>query len=90
MTLIQLVVLATLAEAVWETSKMVWQEGKISGDRIGALVVGLLVSIGTKADLFALLELPFVIPYVGMILTGILISRGANYLHDIVKRLNPS
>lgn len=90
MTLVQLIVLAVLAEAVWETSKMVWQEGKVSGDRIGALVVGLLVALGTQADLFELVGLPFVIPYVGMILTGILISRGANYLHDIIKRLNTS
>ena len=90
MTLVQLLILAFLAEAVWETSKMVWQQGKISGDRVGALVVGILVSVGTQADLFLLVSIPFTLPFIGVLLTGVLISRGANFVHDIINYINSS
>ena len=37
---------------------MIWQQGKVSIDRIGALVVGLLVAFASGIDLFVLVELP--------------------------------
>jgi hypothetical protein len=87
MTIGGLIVAAILAEAVWETGKMVWQEGKLQVDRIGALVVGLLIAIGAGLDVCALLGLTFAYPIIGQIATGILFSRGANFLHDLFKRV---
>ena len=89
MQILQLVVLAMIGEAVWETLKMVWQEGKLSIDRIGALVIGLLVAFVTGADILSLVNIPAYIPYVGIALTGILISRGANFVHDLLKKIQP-
>ncbi len=88
--LLKLVVLALIGEAVWETLKMVWQQGKLSVDRIGALAVGLLLALGAQLDLFALVSIPISIPFVGMVLTGVLISRGANFVHDLLKKIEPS
>lgn len=51
-----------------------------------ALAIAVVVSVAYDIDLFALLGLPHV-AYVGAVLTGILISRGANYLAALVKRL---
>jgi hypothetical protein len=85
--LLMLVVAALICESVWETIKMTWQEGKLSIDRIGALVVGLAVAIAAGLDLPGLVEIPFNVPYLGMVLTGILISRGANFLHDLVIKI---
>lgn len=86
-----LVVLALVGESVWETLKMTWQDGKISTDRIGALVVGLLITFGTGLDILALIDIPAKIPFLGMVLTGILISRGSNFIHDLlIKVSNPS
>jgi hypothetical protein len=82
-----LVVAAMIGESVWETLKMLWQEGKLSIDRIGALVIGLLVAIAGNLDLPGLVGIPFILPYLGMILTGILISRGANFVHDLLGRI---
>lgn len=80
-----IVVAAMLSEAVWETGKMVWQKGKISADRVGALVVGLVFAIGASLDLFVLVGISFSHPLIGQILTGILLSRGANFVHDLLK-----
>ena len=90
MTILGVVIIAFIVEAVWETLKMTWQKGKVSVDRIGALAVGLLVAFASGIDLFELVEVPLQIPYVGLALTGILISRGANFIHDLLKKIQPS
>lgn len=88
MNVLSLIVLALLGEAIWETLKMTWQSGKVSTDRIGALLVGLLLSVGTGSDIMEMVGVPMHIPYVGMVLTGLLISRGANFMHDILSSIN--
>lgn len=86
--LLQIISIAFLAEAIWENLKMIWQEGKVSIDRIGALVVSIIVSMVTKIDIFNLLNFGISIPLVGSFLTGILISRGANFIHDLMSKIN--
>lgn len=81
-------VVAIIAESVWETLKMTWQDGKLKIDRVGALVVSMLIVFGTRLDILALLGMETVIPFLGIILTGILISRGSNFIHDLLVRFN--
>lgn len=57
-------------------------------------VIGVVVAIAYKADLIAILgltsSLPYVGGYVGQVITGIIISRGSNYLNDFISRVrNP-
>lgn len=78
------ILLASIAEALWETTKLVWERGKINVDRIGAIAVGILIALAAKIDLFDLIEVPISVPYLGRILTGLMLSRGANFLHDLV------
>ena len=88
MNIIVLVVLAFIGEAVWETLKLTWQNGKVSTDRIGALITGLLLAVGANVDLLSMLGITIVIPWLGVILTGLLISRGANFVHDLIGNVN--
>lgn len=83
----QLITVAILVEAIWENIKMIWQNGKLSIDRIGSLVIGILVCILVNIDIFTIVQIPVNIPIVGCVLTGIIISRGANFLHDLINRL---
>lgn len=95
--LYQLILLALLIEAVWETGKMVWQERHINVDRAGALLVGMGVAIGAGVDAFTMVGLPLTVPFlgdgivigavIGAGLTGIILSRGANFVHDLIKRI---
>ena len=39
------------------------------------------------ADLYAAIGVPFTMPWVGRILTGIFASRGANFVSDLVSTL---
>lgn len=86
--LTQVIIMAFLVEAIWETLKMVWQEGKLCKDRIGALVVGLVIAFAINVDLFVAIGLTPVFEYVGTIATGILVSRGGNYIHDLFNLLD--
>lgn len=88
MDLLQFTTAALIVEALWETTKMFWQNGKFSYDKLGAVMFGELVAIGAGIDFMAAVKLPIKIPYVGMILTGILISRGSNFMHDILGNMN--
>ena len=86
-SLFTILIVALIAESVWETLKMIWQKGKISIDRIGALIVSLVICFGVRLDILSLLEINSKIQYLGIILTSILISRGSNFVHDLMVKL---
>ncbi|HOQ10363.1 MAG TPA: hypothetical protein PLG09_09600 [Syntrophomonadaceae bacterium] len=81
----QIIVLAIMAEAIWETLKLVWQKDKFHPDVLGSLLIGIILALSTGLNLFEMVGLPIVNPYLGQIFTGILASRGANFVHDLVK-----
>ena len=63
-----------IGEAIWETAKMIWQDGKISIDRLGSIVISELLAISTGISIFSVVGIPLYILYLGIILTGLLIS----------------
>lgn len=79
-----IIIIAMIAEAVWETLKMIWQDGKVSIDKIGALVVSLVLAFSVRLNIFELFGVQMYIPMLGTFLTGVLISRGSNFVHDIL------
>lgn len=87
MSIVTIITIALLVEAIWETLKMVWKDGKANVNTIGALIVGVGVSILAKIDIFAMQGISLSIPLVGWILTGILMSRGANFIHDLFNKI---
>ena len=84
--IIKITILAILCEAIWENLKMIWENGKFSINRLGALILSVIIALATQIDLFALLEIQ-IVPVLGSIFTGILISRGANVLHDLLVKI---
>lgn len=86
-SILSILIIAILVEAVWENLKMVWQDGKLNINMIGSLVISILVAILTKISVFSVLKIDINM-YVGAVLTGIIISRGANVVHDIWTKIN--
>lgn len=84
----QLVIVAILIEAIWENIKMVWQNGKFSIDKIGSLVISILICILVKIDIFPIVNLSIMVPVIGSILTGIIVSRGSNFVHDLFNKIS--
>jgi hypothetical protein len=50
--------------------------------RYAAALAGMGLSIYYQLDILSMMFPQYVANYVGMILTGLLVSRGANYVHD--------
>lgn len=51
-----------------------------------AALVGVALAIAYRADLLALFGLVAWSPWIGYVVTGLIIGRGANYLNDVVDR----
>ncbi|MGM9543576.1 MAG: hypothetical protein ACI3T9_01200 [Romboutsia timonensis] len=83
----QLIIVAILVEAIWENIKMIYQSGKFSISMIGSLVISILLCVLTKIDIFPIVGLTISIPIIGSVLTGIIVSRGANFVNDLFTKL---
>ena len=82
---LQILVVATIIEALVQVLKPVYDREKgWNRDLILALFISMLVCALTKADVVAYLGMPFSVPYVGSIMTGVLVSRGTNFIHDLL------
>lgn len=85
-----LIAVAILVEAVVLTIRMIYDSEKrqISFPVIISLVVGIVISFGLKLNIFSALPLAGVPPdWLGWVVTGILISRGSNFVHDLWGKL---
>ena len=78
-----IIVLAITIEALIEYAKEIIK-GAISWAQVGAIGVAILLAIAANADLYEVGGIEFNIPYLGMILTGIFLSRGSNYVSDLI------
>ena len=81
----KLLIIAASVEALWETLKMFWDGDKVDVNRIGSAILGILLCILANVDFFALVGVELSIPIVGVVLSGLLVSRGANFVHDLLK-----
>lgn len=83
----QLVLISILVEAIWENLKMVWHEKKLNVNMLGALILSIVICLLAKVDIFTIVGIELAVPLIGSILTGIVVSRGANFVNDLFGRL---
>ena len=85
-------VMAIVVEALVEYAKTIgkafasggWKTAVI---RLAAILLGVGLCLMTGSDLFAPLGITFTWRPLGYMLTGIIISRGANYVSDFMSKL---
>ena len=82
-----LIIVAILIEAIWENLKMVWQKGKFNINMLGSLILGIIICILAKINIFGLVGIKLSIETIAYIFTGIIVSRGANFVSDLFQRL---
>lgn len=87
MDIAQLVVVAILIEAIWENIKMIYDKNKFNISMLGSLILGIVVCVIFGIDIFPIVGLNAIVPFIGSIFTGIIVSRGANFVNDLLKRL---
>lgn len=50
--------------------------------------VGIIVAVTTQTGMLATLDIPVSFDIIDFVITGVIVSRGANIVHDIAKKLN--
>lgn len=85
--------IAVTVEAVVDAIKCVYgyvtrKEYKKLVARVSAMGISVLLCFISGADLFSAVGVAFQSSFVGTLLTGIFASRGANYINDLVTRVN--
>lgn len=83
----KMIMVAILIEGIVTYFNEFFVSGNIPRQMIFSLILGMVISVSYELDLPNHLGLKSTIPYVGSILTGILISRGSNYLYDLINKL---
>ena len=92
---ILILAMAVTVEALVEYGKTIGKafatgEGKTAITQLAAIGVSVLLCFAVGADLYALAGVEFAFPWIGTLLTGIFASRGANFVSDLIKRLQGS
>ena len=85
--IMQILVLAFVVEALWETLKMVWKDGAFSVNKVGALVIGVIACVNFNIDVFEQVGIDGLNKMVNLVLSGVLVSRGGNFVHDLFGKL---
>ena len=88
-TLELIIVSAILAESVVNALKPLWDEQKrtVSYGALASLAIGLIIAFASQLDIAGMLGLNLSWPFLGYAFSGIIISRGANYVYDIINGL---
>lgn len=87
MEFFSILVMAIVVESVVDIIKDVFVNKTVMWQKIVSIVLGIVVAIGFGVDLFAMFGLTSTIPYLGTVLSGLLMSRGANYINDILAKI---
>ena len=82
-----LVTFAILIESLITYVKEFAVNGHFSWEIVVSIVLGILIAIGYNLDLPACFNATSQIPYLGCVLTGVLLSRGSNYAYDLLGKL---
>lgn len=88
MEYMQLVIISILIEAIWENIKMSWNEKTLNVNMFCVLIISIIVCLITGIDIFPIVGISVKVPYIGSALTGIIVSRGANFVNDLFSKLN--
>lgn len=78
---------AILVEATITYLNQFFVQGQFAWQMLASIGFGILLAIAYKLDLPEYFDIKSHIPFVGQIITGILISRGANYFYDLIGKI---
>ena len=83
----KLITICILVESMVTYINSFFVVGEPHYQMILSLVFGIFIAVAYKIDLLKLADIESEMPYIGSILTGILISRGSNYVYDLMSKI---
>lgn len=85
--LLEIISFSVLIEGIITYFNQFFVDGQFSFSMLFSIILGILIAISYKLDIPEYFNLKSSVPYIGSVLTGILISRGSNYMYDILKTI---
>ena len=82
-----LIFLAIVVEGLITYIKTFFADGKFKWQMLVGIGFGVLSAVAFRVDLFTYVGMESSVPYLGAALTGILISRGSNYVFDLLGKV---
>ena len=83
----KLITICVLVESMVTYINSFFVVGEPHYQMVLSLIFGIFISVAYKIDLLKLADIESEMPYIGFILTGILISRGSNYVYDLMSKI---
>ena len=83
-----IVVLALVVEFSTEVIKSVFPKTRKSLSKGIAILIGMILCVSTQTGLLYTFGLTTFFPIMDYLITGLIISRGSNIIHDFFSRLN--
>ncbi|MEW6243913.1 MAG: hypothetical protein AB1497_06595 [Bacillota bacterium] len=81
------IVLAVIVEILTEILKTLLPVIQGNACRYAAALIGIGLALGARVGIFEAFGMPLSSPFLDYLVTGLLISRGSNLVHDIMSRL---
>ena len=87
MQMFSVLVMSVLIEAVITYVRTIVVDKEIKWQIIVSIILSVALCLAYKIDIPALVGIVSPVSYVGNVLTGILVSRGSNYIFDLLKTI---
>lgn len=85
MELAKIIIMSVFVEALITYAKEMFVDKKFIWQMLASALLGIFIAIVFDIDLPKQFELVSKVAYVGNIITGVIISRGSNYVADLIK-----
>ena len=82
----KILAVSTLIEAIISYTNGIFT-GEFPYQIILSIVFGIIIAVCYKLDILSMVGVKSDIPYIGCVFSGILFSRGANYIFDLIGNL---
>ena len=79
---------AILIEAIITYFNQFFVQENLCWQMLFSIFLGIIIAVAYKLDLPAHFNLKSDVPYVGCVLTGISLSRGSNYIFDLLNQIS--
>ena len=87
MEFIGIIMMAIIVEGLITYVKEFFVNGKFQWQMLASIAIGVFCATVYHVDLFQMMGMQAMLPYAGCVLTGVLISRGSNYIFDLIKKI---
>lgn len=80
-------IMSFVTVSIYDIIKSFYKDNKVDVHGIITAILGIILAVAARLDAFNLVGIDFAIPYLGQVLTGLVISKGSNYVYDFITKI---